>query len=89
MTSPLAGVQRAIAEGAVSRADIARRAHCTLSTVDAAIGHLERLGRLHREVLPSGCASGSCASCLLGHADGHSCGMQRRGPVMLVLGRRG
>ncbi|MBZ8177349.1 hypothetical protein GSS88_05995 [Corynebacterium sp. 3HC-13] len=86
MPSPLAAVENAIAEGAVSRSDIARRAGIHPMTVDAVLEHLLRTGRIRRETLHSSCSSGACSSCAL--SDGTCTTTGARGPVMLVLQRK-
>lgn len=90
---PLAAVREAIADGEVSRADIAARTGLTRATVDAAIEHLERTGALRRERMASSCPSGGCGGCAHATADGSACSSSRngagtRGPVALVLTRR-
>lgn len=91
--SPLASVREAIADGEVSRADIAARTGLTRATVDAAIEHLERTGALRRERMASSCPSSGCGGCAHATADGSACSSSRngagtRGPVALVLTRR-
>ncbi len=91
--SPLAAVREAIADGEVSRADIAARTGLTRATVDAAIEHLERTGALRRERMASSCPSSGCGGCAHATADGSACpssrnGADTRGPVALVLTRR-
>ncbi|MCF4007706.1 FeoC-like transcriptional regulator [Corynebacterium uropygiale] len=81
----LAAVREALAEGATSRADIARRAHISPFTVDAILAHLERTGQLRREVLASSCSSGACAQCAVGSSCPGPSSSAARGPVMLVL----
>lgn len=84
---PLADVEAAIAAGASGRRGIADRTGLTPSTVDAALDHLERTGRLRRERLASSCPAGGCSGC--GHAAGDACGgIPGRGPVALTLLRR-
>ena len=90
---PLAAVREAIADGEVSRADIAARTGLTRATVDAAIEHLERTGALRRERMASSCPSSGCGGCAHATADGSACSSSRngagtRGPVALVLTRR-
>ncbi|MGV3113633.1 FeoC-like transcriptional regulator [Corynebacterium freneyi] len=90
---PLAAVREAIADGEVSRADIAARTGLTRATVDAAIEHLERTGALRRERMASSCPSSGCGGCAHATADGSACSPSRngagtRGPVALVLTRR-
>ncbi|MBP2332682.1 FeoC-like transcriptional regulator [Corynebacterium freneyi] len=91
--SPLAAVREAIADGEVSRADIAARTGLTRATVDAAIEHLERTGALRRERMASSCPASGCGGCAHATADGSACSSSRngagtRGPVALVLTRR-
>lgn len=91
--SPLAAVREAIADGEVSRADIAARTGLTRATVDAAIEHLERTGALRRERMASSCPSSGCGGCAHATADGSACSSSRngagtRGPVALVLTHR-
>lgn len=93
VTTPLAAVRGAIADGAVSRADIADRTGLARATVDAAIEHLERTGSLRRERMASSCPSSGCGGCAHAAADGSACssssnGAGDRGPVALVLTRR-
>jgi hypothetical protein len=89
--TPVTAVRDAIAAGATSRPDIARRTGLTVSTVDATIDFLERSGRLRRERLASSCPGGSCACCSLAHPDAHGepcCDLHKgpeRGPIALVL----
>ncbi|WP_199849550.1 FeoC-like transcriptional regulator [Blastococcus sp. Marseille-P5729] len=93
MSGPLTAVSEAIAHGAVSRADIARRAGLDPSVVDASLDHLIRMGRITTEQLSSGCPDGGCGGCPSGKADGSAgCGASApanaRGPVLLKLTRR-
>ncbi|MDO5730906.1 FeoC-like transcriptional regulator, partial [Corynebacterium sphenisci] len=60
---PLAAVERAIAAGATSRAEIAAATGLTADTVAAAMAHLERTGRLAREALAAPCAAAGCTGC--------------------------
>ncbi|MGA4508384.1 hypothetical protein ACQB6R_10195 [Propionibacteriaceae bacterium G1746] len=81
---PLSLVQRAIADGARSRADVVARTHLDASVVDASLDHLVRLNRLVPEALGSGCPSGGCGACPSGRSDNTpGCG-----PVLLKLSRR-
>lgn len=83
---PLAAVEAAIATGATSRAEIAAATGLAGGTVDAAMAHLERTGRLARESLAAPCAAAGCAGCP--SAAGGACATDaggRRGPVALVL----
>lgn len=86
--TPVGDVRNAIAAGATSRTDIARRTGLAPSTVDAAIDFLERTGRLRREHLES-CPGGTCTSCPLANVSPSGdacCGLDHgRGPVALVL----
>lgn len=91
--SPLAAVRQAIADGEVSRTDIAARTGLTRATVDAVIEHLERTGALRRERMASSCPSSGCGGCAHATADGSACSSSRngagtRGPVALVLTHR-
>ncbi|MDO5031218.1 FeoC-like transcriptional regulator [Corynebacterium sp.] len=83
--SPIDAVRAAMAEGAGSRAGIARRTGLEPGTVDLILAHLEAVGDLSVETM-SACPSGGCGSCAAASAcgsAGHS-----RGPVMLSLRRR-
>lgn len=82
--TPLSAVADAIADGAAGRGDIARRTGLNPGTVDAAIDHLERTGRLRREHMASSCSAGGCGSCPVNHG-GAECAGPGRGPVALVL----
>ena len=93
MTGPLSLVSRAIADGAGSRADIARTTALDASVVDAALEHLIRMGRIATEQLGSGCPDEGCGGCASGKSDGSAgCGAagpaNARGPVLLTLTRR-
>ena len=69
-TTPLRAVLRAAQEGAGTTAEISRRTGLDRSVVDAAVGHLQRTGRLGVLSLPlaatdcttcsSGCVGGGC-----------------------------
>lgn len=87
---PMEAVTEAIRAGARSRAEIRRETGLSASTVDAIIHHLERTGRLTLEELGSGCAGGSCDSCIAAKANGVTCASagHSNGPVALVLTKR-
>lgn len=90
MSGPLALVSDAITDGAGSRAAVAERTGLARDVVDAALEHLQRMGRLTAEQLGSGCPDGGCGTCPSGTADGRAgCGAGalpgRRGPVVLTL----
>ncbi|WP_296137166.1 FeoC-like transcriptional regulator [uncultured Tessaracoccus sp.] len=93
MSGPLSRVADAIADGAVSRAQIAERTGLQAGVVDAALEHLERLGRFTVEQLAGGCPDGGCGACPSGTRDGRAgCGAagpsSARGPVLLKLTKR-
>lgn len=90
MSGPLSQVFEAIASGAGSRTDIVDRTGLAADVVDAAIDHLQRMGRLEAETLGSGCPTEGCGSCPSGTAAGKAgCGAPGpgvgRGPVLLKL----
>lgn len=93
MSSPLRSVLDAFDAGARSRADIARHTGLRPGTVDAAIEHLVRMGRLEARSLTSGCPGGGCGSCASGVDDAPGCGAvapspARSGPVLVQLSVR-
>ncbi len=93
LSSPLRSVLGAFDAGAHSRADIVRRTGLRADTVDAAIEHLVRMGRLEARSLTSGCPSGGCGSCASGVDDAPGCGADgpssgRSGPVLVQLSVR-
>ena len=80
--------------------DIVERTGLPRDVVDAAVGHLVRIGRVVAEELTTGCPGGGCGSCVFG-VDGRpgwgggsrsagrfgpSAGDTRRGLVALVVG---
>lgn len=86
-------VLAAIAEGAGSRAGVARHTGLSAEVVDAAVDHLVRTGRLVTTPLGGGCATGGCGSCPSGRPDGAAgCGAAHvevgRGPVALTIAAR-
>lgn len=83
---PMEAVTAAIRQGARSRAEIRDTTGLAASTVDAVIHHLERTGHLTLEDLGSGCAGGSCGSCVA--AKSCPSGGRATGPVALVLIKR-
>lgn len=86
MSGPLAMVAAAISDGAASRTALAERTGLARDVVDAALEHLQRMGRISAEQLSSGCPDGGCRACPSGKADGGAgCGTTSRGPVMLKL----
>lgn len=87
MSGPLSRVHRAVVEGARTRVDIVQVTGLDPEVVDASLDHLVRMGRLDRERLASGCASGGCGSCA--SSSGGTCAeSSSRGPVLLTLSRR-
>lgn len=88
--TPLRAVLDAFAAGARSRHDVCARTGLSRDTVDAAIGHLVRMGRLEATELSVGCPDGGCGSCAAGHGESPGCGAStasagRRGPVLVSL----
>jgi FeoC-like transcriptional regulator len=73
-TTPLRAVLEALQGGAHSRAELAGRTGLRPDTVDAALEHLVRMGRLEVGELSTGCPSGGCGSCPSGVDDGPGCG---------------
>jgi hypothetical protein len=61
MSGPLVEVLGALAGGATSRADVARRTGLGPDVVDAAVEHLVRTGRVQQA--PTSCPAQGCASC--------------------------
>lgn len=84
-SGPLSRVLEVIEGGATGRLEIARAAGISPQTAAAALDQLERLGRIRRDELGSGCADGGCGSCPV--ASGCA-GTPGRGPVALTLTRR-
>ena len=90
MSAPLRTVLDAFDAGARSRAQVIERTGLPRDTVDAAVDHLVRAGRLEAKVLTSGCPTGGCGSCASGHDDSPGCGapgpsVARSGPVLVQL----
>jgi hypothetical protein len=92
--SPLRAVLDALQDGAHSRAELAHRTGLRSDTVDAALEHLVRMGRLDVGELSTGCPSGGCGSCPSGVDDAPGCGAAAPsatpsaaagGPVLLQL----
>ncbi|MCS6712378.1 winged helix-turn-helix transcriptional regulator [Brachybacterium sp. EF45031] len=73
-TGPLAKVTDALRHGSTTPAAIARTSGLSLSTVEASLDHLERMGRIDRAVMASACPTGGCGSCTLGADGGPACG---------------
>ncbi len=74
MSSPLRSVLRAFEDGARSRAEVTRTTGLRPETVDAAIEHLVRVGRVRAEPVSTSCPSGSCGGCPLSNGHGSGCG---------------
>ncbi|WP_409484962.1 FeoC-like transcriptional regulator [Arsenicicoccus dermatophilus] len=91
---PLRQVLVALESGAGSLDQVARSTGLPRSSVDAAVDHLVRMGRLDARELASGCPDGGCGSCASGTVDGVSgCGSdapsrRRSGPVLVQLSVR-
>ena len=88
--TPLRAVLDAFGAGARSRADVARITGLRADTVDAAVEHLLRIGRLLGKELTTGCPSGGCGSCASGVGDQPGCGSsapspRRSGPALVEL----
>lgn len=88
---PLRQVLAAFASGASSLDAISRATGLSRSSVDAAVDHLVRMGRIEARELAAGCPDGGCGSCASGSADGDAgCGAdgpsrRRSGPVLVQL----
>ncbi|MCH8612163.1 FeoC-like transcriptional regulator [Arsenicicoccus dermatophilus] len=91
---PLRQVLAALQSGAGSLDQVARSTGLPRSSVDAAVDHLVRMGRVDARELATGCPDGGCGSCASGTADGASgCGSDgpsrgRSGPVLVQLSVR-
>ena len=89
--TPLRAVLDAMRDGVHSRTELVSRTGLRADTVDAALDHLVRLGRVDVEQLSTGCPTGGCGSCPSGVGDQPGCGTHsssRRsapGPVLLQL----
>lgn len=94
VSGPLHAVLGAFEDGATSLAEVCKRTGLARETVDGAVEHLRRMGRLDSRELAMGCPAGGCGSCAWGKADGESaCGAtgpsnQRRGLVLVQLSLR-
>lgn len=94
MSGPLQSVLSAFEAGASTLDDVSSRTGLTRESVDAAVAHLRRMGRLDAKELSLGCPSGGCGSCASGRSDGSAgCGASgpstaRRGPVLVQLSLR-
>jgi hypothetical protein len=92
-TTPLRSVLTAFESGARSRGEVCDRTGLRRDIVDAAIGHLLRMGRLDAHELAVGCPDGGCGSCASGAGDAPGCGApgpstRRSGPVLVALSVR-
>lgn len=91
---PLRSVLTALEGGASSLDEVARLTALPRSSVDAAVDHLVRMGRLSASELAAGCPEGGCGSCASGTVDGSAgCGSdgpsrRRSGPVLVQLSVR-
>lgn len=91
---PLSAVLESFAAGVHSLADVAARTGLSRDTVDAAVEHLVRTGRLEARQLAIGCPDAGCGWCASGESDGApGCGAdgpsrQRSGPVLVALSLR-
>jgi hypothetical protein len=63
MSAPLTAVLEALGSGASSRLAVTAATGLSPDVVDAAVEHLERLGRLEVRALTADCSSASCAGC--------------------------
>jgi DNA-binding IclR family transcriptional regulator len=64
MSGPLVEVLDALAAGATSRADVARRTGLGPDVVDAAVEHLVRTGRVQQACATTAlCPAGGCGGC--------------------------
>ncbi|HEY6934186.1 MAG TPA: FeoC-like transcriptional regulator [Marmoricola sp.] len=89
-SSPLRDVLAAFDAGARSRTEIGELTGLGRDSVDAAIGHLVRMGRLEARELSTGCPGGGCGSCASGVDGAPGCGAsapgpRRSGPVLVQL----
>lgn len=80
----------AIADGATTTHDIARRTALSTDTVTASIEHLVRIGRLTASTLARGCPDGGCGGCASADNGAPGCGaagpsQSRRGPTLVAL----
>ncbi|WP_289032688.1 FeoC-like transcriptional regulator [uncultured Arsenicicoccus sp.] len=88
---PLQQVLAAFGSGARSLDEISRRTGLSRASVDAAVDHLVRMGRVEARELAAGCPDGGCGTCASGSADGDAgCGAdgpsrRRSGPVLVEL----
>ncbi|AKT52473.1 hypothetical protein ADJ73_00345 [Arsenicicoccus sp. oral taxon 190] len=84
-------VLSAFEDGAASLDEVARRTGLTRASVDAAVDHLVRMGRVDARELAAGCPDGGCGSCASGTSEGAAgCGApgpsgRRSGPVLVQL----
>lgn len=88
--SPLSTVLASIEQGAGSLDDIVTRTGLPAATVQAALDHLRRMGRLQARELAMGCPAGGCLSCAFAKSDGTpGCGVAPtpgpRRPVLVEL----
>ena len=89
-TRPLHAVLAAFTGGAASLDEVSRVTGLPRDLVDAAVGHLVRMGRLSAQELTVGCPDGGCGSCASGSGGGAGCGASgpsaaRSGPVLVAL----
>lgn len=64
MSAPLTGVLAAVAEGAGSTTEVARRTGTSAETAETALAALAATGRIRRVlVFAGGCASDGCSGC--------------------------
>jgi hypothetical protein len=94
MSSPLRAVLAALADGAPSRAAVAASTGLPRDVVDAAVGHLLRIGRLDAVPLTVGCPETSCGRCVFRRAGSSGCGgvrpsARRARPGLVSLSVRG
>lgn len=70
MTRPLQAVLAALTDGAGTRGAVVTATGLSLDVVDAALEHLERLGRVEAHPIGAGCPTSGCGGCAMANACG-------------------
>jgi hypothetical protein len=89
-SGPLRAVLDALADGAPSLAEVARRTGLDRGLVDIAVDRLRARGLVDAQVLAVGCPTGGCGTCASGVDGAAGCGAAvpgsgRTGPVLVAL----
>jgi hypothetical protein len=80
-TGPLRAVLEAFASGVTVRADVCRITGLPRDVVDAAIGHLVRVGRITAKPLSMGCSESACGGCVFASPRSAACSLIGRRPA--------